>query len=205
MSTLIMSEEVKNPQPEVEEQKVDAQATQEDTGIEGATESEDASSDLAAQLAAAQAKATENWEVALREKAEADNVRRRAERDVTNAHKYAIERFAEDLLPVLDSLDKGLELQVEGDQVDAMREGMSMTRDMLVKVLEKNGVERVEPLNQPFNPEFHEAMVMQESSEHEPNHVMAVFQPGYMLNGRLVRPARVVVSKGGSPSIDTTA
>jgi molecular chaperone GrpE len=202
MSTLIMSEEVKNPQPEVEEQKVDAQVTQEDGQAE---EGADASSELAAQLAAAQAKANENWEVALREKAEADNVRRRAERDVTNAHKYAIERFAEDLLPVLDSLDKGLELQVEGDQVDAMREGMSMTRDMLVKVLEKNGVERVEPLNQPFNPEFHEAMVMQESSEHEPNHVMAVFQPGYMLNGRLVRPARVVVSKGGSPSIDTTA
>ncbi len=199
-----MSEEVKKD--EVNEAVSDSAEQHTDVASESTETDQDPSFEfLQQQLAAAEAKAQENWELALREKAEADNIRRRAERDVENAHKYAIEKFAADLLPVLDSMDKGLELNAETEQEKGMQQGMSMTRDMLVKALEKFGVEKIDPLNQPFNPELHEAMAMQESAEVEANHIMAVFQPGYILNGRVVRPARVVVSRGGSPSIDTQA
>jgi len=200
-----MSEEVKNPEINETEAEINA-AEQHSEVVSEEQHNEDPSFEfLQQQLEAAEAKANENWEMALREKAEADNIRRRAERDVENAHKYAIEKFAAELLPVLDGFDKGLEVPADSEQAKAMQEGMRMTKDMLEKTLEKFGMQKIEPLNEPFNPELHEAMAMQESADFEANHVMAVFQPGYVLNGRLVRPARVVVSRGGSPSIDTQA
>ena len=130
----------------------------------------------------------------LRAAAEEQNVRRRAERDVENAHKFALEKFAGDLLAVVDTLERALEApSSEGDQ--AMREGVELTLKMLLDALKKHGLEQVDPTGEPFDPQEHEAMSMQPNPDMEPNTVMAVFQKGYKLNGRLVRPAMVVVSK----------
>ena len=132
----------------------------------------------------------------LRAAAEEQNVRRRAERDVENAHKFALEKFAGDLLAVVDTLERALEAPAsEGDQ--AMREGVELTLKMLLDALKKHGLEQVDPTGAPFDPQEHEAMSMQPNPDMEPNTVMAVFQKGYKLNGRLVRPAMVVVSKAG--------
>ncbi|WP_144392835.1 nucleotide exchange factor GrpE [Pleionea sediminis] len=160
---------------------------------------------LMAKLQQAEATASEHMENALRAKAEADNIRRRAERDVQNAHKYALEGFVESLLPILDSLEQGLAQPAESDEAKALKEGMELTLKMFVDVLAKKNVEQLNPQGEPFNPELHEAMSMQENPEVEPNTVIAVFQKGYALNGRLVRPARVVVNKGKAPTVDTKA
>ena len=141
----------------------------------------------------------------LRAKAEADNIRRRAEREVSNASKFALERFAKEILGVVDSLEKGLELPVEGDAQKAMHEGIELTYKLMLDTLKKFSIEQISPLGDNFNPELHEAMVMQESEEHEPNSVMNVIQLGYQLNGRLIRPARVIVSKAKAVSIDEKA
>ncbi len=150
-------------------------------------------------LEAAEVKATENYELALRTKAESENLKRRAEQDVTKARKFALDKFVDSLIPVLDSLDMGLQtLTGDDEQVVKLREGTEMTLKMFDDALQKNGVEKVDPLGDTFNPQLHEAMSMQESAEHEPNSVMAVFQKGYVLNERLIRPARVVVSKAAA-------
>jgi molecular chaperone GrpE len=151
---------------------------------------------LKSELDVAKAKADENWDKALRAVAEIENTKRRAEKDVSNAHKYAIDRFAESLLPVVDSLEKALEVKAEGsDAIKAMHDGIELTMKMLLATLQKYGVEQIDPLGQNFDPSLHEAMTMQEVPGTEPNKVLTVFQKGYLLNGRLVRPARVVVSK----------
>lgn len=150
---------------------------------------------LTAELAEAKAKADENWQKVLRTHAELENVERRAKRDVEAAHKFALQQFAKELLPVVDSLEQGLQVEGEGEAlVKSLREGMEMTLKMLVDTLKKFNIEQVSPLNQAFDPELHEAMSMQPSDEHAPNTVVAVFQKGYTLHGRLIRPARVVVS-----------
>ena len=133
----------------------------------------------------------------LRAAAEEQNVRRRAQRDVENAHKFALEKFANDLLPVVDTLERALDAQ-SGDEeaAKAMREGVELTLKMLLDALKKHGVEQLDPVGEPFNPQEHEAMSMQPNPDMEPNTVMAVLQKGYSLNGRLVRPAMVIVSKG---------
>jgi molecular chaperone GrpE len=117
-----------------------------------------------------------------------------------------LEKFVGELLPVYDSLERGLD-SIKGDDEHAvaMREGMDMTKKLFLKTIEKFGVSMVEPLDQPFNPELHQAMTMQESAEHEPNTVMNVFQPGFLLNGRLIRPAMVVVAREPAPKIDERA
>lgn len=135
-------------------------------------------------------------EQALRAHAELDNVRKRAERDVANAHKFALERFASELLGVRDSLEMGLSA-AEDDGADAtkLHEGMELTRRMLAQAMEKFGVEAVNPDGEAFNPDFHEAISTQPTSEVAPNTVVQVVQRGYLLNGRVLRPAMVVVSK----------
>ncbi|MBY6031412.1 nucleotide exchange factor GrpE [Halomonas sp. DP8Y7-1] len=133
---------------------------------------------------------------ALRAAAEAQNVRRRAEAEAEKARKFALEKFIKDLLPVVDSLEKALEAMGE-DASEAHREGVSMTLKMQLDVLGKFGVDIVEPHGEPFDPQFHEAMAMVPNPELEPNTVMDVMQKGYVLNGRLVRPAMVVVSQAG--------
>ena len=148
---------------------------------------------LEAQLEAAQAKASENWEHYLRAKAEMDNLRRRSVKDVENAHKYGTEKFATELLPVLDSMVMGL--ATENASAETLREGMELTLNMLRKMMEKLGIEEIDPLNEKFDPEKHQAMSMQPNGEVEPNTVIAVMQKGYSLNDRLLRPAMVMVSK----------
>lgn len=148
---------------------------------------------LESQLEAAQAKAQENWELYIRAKAEMDNLRRRSVKDVENAHKYGIEKFVNELLPVIDGMHMGL--AVEDASADSLREGMTLTMNMLQKMLEKLGIEEVNPVNEKFDPEKHQAMSMQPSADVEPNTVIGVMQRGYLLNDRLIRPAMVMVSK----------
>jgi len=148
---------------------------------------------LEAQLEAAQAKATENWEQFIRAKAEMDNLRRRNAKDVENAHKYGIEKFVNELLPVMDSMSLGL--AAEDASAESLREGMELTMNMLVKMMEKLGIEEIDPLNEKFDAEKHQAMSMQPNADVEPNTVIAVMQKGYSLNERLIRPAMVMVSK----------
>jgi molecular chaperone GrpE len=159
--------------------------------------------DLTLMLEDARAKADEHWNQLLRANAELDNTRRRARQDVENAHKYALEKFAQELLPVKDSLEMGL-AAASGDNeaVQQLREGTELTLKMLNTAMEKFGIAEVDPTGQPFNPELHQAMVMQESAEHPANTVMAVMQKGYQLNERLIRPAMVVVSKGAADKPD---
>jgi len=150
-------------------------------------------------LAEAEAKAKEHWDQLLRVKAEQENLRRRHEREVENAHKYALERFAQDLLPVIDSLEMGAEAAAgEGATLEKVREGTELTLKMLLSTIDKFGIQAVHPEGEPFNPEYHQAMSMLESPEHAANTVMNVMQKGYTLNERLIRPAMVVVSKGES-------
>ncbi len=159
---------------------------------------------LKSALEEAQAKAEENYELALRTKADAENIQRRSERDIANARKYAIEGFVNDLIPVLDSLEQGMQIETDGAS-KAMREGMELTFKLLVDALDKHGVERLDPEGHPFNPEHHEAMTTVESEEVDPDHVLQVFQKGYLLNGRVVRPARVVVARGPAKAVDESA
>ena len=156
--------------------------------------------DIAAQLEqltsekeAAEARAEENWDRVLRMQAEQENQRKRTQREIENAHKYGIEKFVTELLPVKDSLELGL--AAAGDESVKIREGMELTLKMLNDVFEKFGIEVVNPEGEKFNPELHQAMSMQENAELEPNTVIAVMQKGYLLNGRLIRPAMVMVSK----------
>lgn len=156
---------------------------------------------LLEKVATLEAKITEQSEGVLRAQAEMQNVRRRAENEVSNARKFALERFATDLLPVVDSLERGLESVPEDnddEQVKSLREGSTLTLKMLLEVLTKFNVQQLDPVGEPFDPKFHEAMSMQENADAEPNSVLAVLQKGYTLNERLIRPAMVVVSKGAA-------
>ena len=169
------------------EQDVEASSTEEVVvSIEGVQE----------QLLAAQAKVQDQQDSVLRAQAEVQNMRRRTERDVANAHKFALEKFSSDLLPVVDTLERALQSAVDSENGDdAIREGIELTLKMLTDTLKKHGVEQNDPLGEPFNPELHQAMSMQPNPDMEPNTVMAVLQKGYTLGGRLVRPAMVVVSQ----------
>jgi molecular chaperone GrpE len=150
-------------------------------------------SELQAALAAAESRARESKDLYIRALAEVENVRKRAARDVEQAHKYAIDRFANDLVDVKDSLELGLASGASSP--DALRSGTEATLKLLNKAFEKAGISEIVPLGQPFNPELHEAMASQPSAEHAPNTVQQVVQKGYQLNGRLLRPARVIVSR----------
>lgn len=139
------------------------------------------------------ARVDENWEKYLRTAAELENVRKRAARDVENAHKFALERFVNELLAVRDSLEMGLAAGEDAD-VESLRKGKEATLLLLTTVMERFGVAEVDPQGEPFDPALHEAMIMQPSADVEPGSVLSVFQKGYTLNGRLLRPAKVVVA-----------
>ncbi len=135
----------------------------------------------------------------LRVKAEMENVRRRAELDVEKAHKFALERFAGELLPVIDNLERGLETADKSNsELTPLIEGTELTLKSLLDAVRKFGIEVVGDTHVPFDPAVHQAMTMLESDEHEPNQVMMVMQKGYTLHGRLLRPAMVAVSKARS-------
>lgn len=144
-------------------------------------------------LAQARAKADENWDKYVRLAAELENVRKRAARDVEKAHKFALERIVADLLEVRDSLEMAVSAGEESS-FESLLAGNVTTLKLLTTVMQRYGVEEIDPLGEPFDPNCHEAMTMQPSADAEPDSVLTVFQKGYALNGRLLRPARVVVA-----------
>jgi molecular chaperone GrpE len=154
--------------------------------------------ELTAELDAARAKADENWDLLLRARAELENLRRRQAAELEKAHKYALDGFVRELLQVRDSLELGHGAAQESDaDIAKLREGTELTLKLLGDVMGKFGVETVDPMGQPFNPELHQAMTMQSRPDVPANTVVAVLQKGYTLNGRLVRPAMVMVSSAG--------
>ncbi|WKX25779.1 nucleotide exchange factor GrpE [Tatumella ptyseos] len=135
-------------------------------------------------------------EAQVRAQAEIENIRRRTEIDIEKAHKFALEKFANELLPVIDSLERALEVSnKENPELASMIEGIELTLKSLLDAVRKFGVEVVGDIHVPFNPDVHQAMSMIESADVAPNHVLMVMQRGYTLNGRLLRPAMVAVSK----------
>jgi molecular chaperone GrpE len=150
---------------------------------------------LEAELAALKADLIASRDAQLRALAEMDNVRRRAQRDIEAAHRFGIERFARDMIEVRETLELGIAAAGQSTEAVQVVEGMTATLRLLDKGFERAGLAVLDPLGQRFNPEFHEAMVTQPSADHPPGTVLAVVQKGFTLNGRLLRPARVVVAR----------
>lgn len=146
------------------------------------------------QLTAAEQQAHENWDKATRALAELDNVRRRAERDVEKAHKFGVEKLIKELIPVLDSLDQALQLPAD-QAAEALHQGVELTHKLLLDTLQKVGVTEINPVDEAFDPQHHEAMSMQEAPDAKSGSVMMVIQKGYLLHDRVIRPARVIVAK----------
>lgn len=156
-------------------------------------------------LATAQSTVADQKDSVIRAKAEVDNIRRRAAQDVEKARKFALEKFAGEMLTSVDNLERALQsIDKEDESNKGIIEGVELTLQGLISSLEKFGVNAVDPKDQPFNPELHQAMSMQEVPDVAPNTVIAVMQKGYELNGRLIRPAMVMVSKA-APIVDATA
>jgi len=165
-------------------------------GADAASAAEPSAESLSSLLEEARAKADENWNQLLRTRAELENLRRRHEVDLEKAHKFALDGFVRELLQVRDSLELGhAAAHVEAADVDKLREGTELTLKLLSDVMGKFGVEPVDPAGEAFNPEYHQAMSMQPREDVPANTVVTVIQKGYLLNGRLVRPALVVVSQ----------
>ncbi|MGB5407195.1 MAG: nucleotide exchange factor GrpE [Thiogranum sp.] len=184
----------------VTEEELDSmQETQSDqaAGDDAAATDPDA---LQALLEDARNKADSHWDQCLRLQADIDNLRKRNERDLVNAHKFALEKFAVDLLPVKDSLEMGLAAAEENADVAGLKEGGELTLKMLTSVMDKYNINEINALNEKFNPEYHEAMSVQERADVKPNTVVTVVQKGYLLNDRLIRPAMVIVSKATQES-----
>ncbi|WP_417348326.1 nucleotide exchange factor GrpE [Ferrimonas sp.] len=193
-------EQQKVEQPEeveMEQQQADAEQDPQAARIE----------ELENALAAAQAKVEEQKDSVVRALAEMENVRRRSAQDVEKARKFALEKFAGELLPVIDNLERALATgDADNEAVKPLLEGVQLTHKSFLAGVDKFGIKEIDPMGQPFNPDQHQAMAMQPSEEFPANTVMAVMQKGYELNGRLLRPAMVMISKGSDqPSVDTTA
>lgn len=195
---------------DAQSEAVDIEVTQETDFNGDAAESSDpaeaSSSDAAISpeklhlmLEDARAKADEHWDMVIRARAETDNLKKRHARELENAHKYALDKFVGELLAVRDSMELGLTAgQDSGTDVTKLLEGTELTLKLLTDVMGKFGVVEINPVGEPFNPEYHQAMAMQPSDEVEPNTVLTVVQKGYTLNERLVRPAMVMVSQASS-------
>ncbi len=179
-----------NTVDELEDDQVtlDSQASGTEEGSDGA--------DLASQIEQLQTELALAKEQSLRATAEMQNIRRRSEQDVEKAHKFGVEKFVRDLLPVADNLERSIDAaKVDGAELASVIEGVELTLKTLADSLVRHKVEAIDPEGEPFNPEFHQAMSMVPNPDVEPNTVINVFQKGYTLSGRLVRPAMVVVSK----------
>ncbi|WP_419206024.1 nucleotide exchange factor GrpE [Photobacterium leiognathi] len=162
--------------------------------------------ELETALLASEAQANEAKDMALRARAEGENVRRRSEQEIDKARKYALNKFAEELLPVIDNLERALEMADKTDESSkAMMEGVELTLKTMTDTVAKFGLTQINPQGEAFNPEFHQAMAIQESTEFAPNTVMMVMQKGYELNGRVIRPAMVMVSKAAAGNVNTQA
>ena len=172
------------PNEAIEEASIEAEPQLEETEA----------ADPESALAEVQAKADENWERYLRAAAETDNVRKRSARDVENAHKFAIERFGKELLAVTDGLEMALAAS-DSASIESLLEGSRATLKLLGTTMERFGITAIDPEGEPFDPELHEAISVQPSDTVEPGTVLNVVQKGYILNGRLLRPAMVVVAE----------
>lgn len=186
-----------------EKQGVDSPVSDETASDAGGVAMASSHEDLMLELQDAQAKADEHWNQLLRARAEVANLQRRSERELENAHKYGLERFAKELLPVIDSLELGLQA-ASGNDTDPVkvREGLELTLNMLSSAVERFGLKAVDPQGERFDPQFHQAMSTQHATDAAPNTVLTVYQKGYLLNDRLIRPAMVVVASadsGGAP------
>ncbi|SMY37526.1 nucleotide exchange factor GrpE [Photobacterium andalusiense] len=162
--------------------------------------------ELEAALLAKDAEVNEVKDAALRARAEGENVRRRSEQEIDKARKYALNKFAEELLPVIDNLERAIEMADKNNEATkAMMEGVELTLVTMTSTVGKFGLKVIDPQGEAFNPEYHQAMAMQESTDFAPNTVMAVMQKGYELNGRVIRPAMVMVSKAAAGNVNTQA
>ena len=171
-------------------------AVQKDDETAVEEQKETPSIDLGVKIVELEEKAAQNWDKALRALSDLENYRKRAEREISNAHRYALEQFLSALLPVLDSLEQALG-SGKGPGEAQLVEGVRLTYDMFVGILTKFQVQQVDPQGELFDPNLHEAMSTQADSQVAPGTVLAVLQKGYLLNSRVIRPARVVVSKQG--------
>ncbi|MUK31135.1 nucleotide exchange factor GrpE [Aliivibrio fischeri] len=192
------NEENKVNEEAVVEEQVEAVGTEADVEWnESAEDSQEAKiAELEAALLASQAQVKEQQDTVLRAKAEEQNVRRRAEEDVDKARKYALKKFAGELLPVLDNLERALENgDKENEAAKALLEGVELTLQTFVSTVEKFGLTVINPMGEAFNPELHQAIGMQASPDHESNTVMIVMQKGYTLNDQVLRPAMVMVAQ----------
>jgi len=207
-ATDIKDEQASEVEEPTSERQVEAETDEAEVVAEIEDEIEAAAdeNDVAAQLDEALKKADTNWDLAVRAKAELENLRKRHDRDLSNAHKYALERFVNELLPVRDSLELGLNAaQDDNADVAKLREGTELTLNLFTSVMEKFNVAVIDPEGEPFNPELHQAMAMQQVEDVEPNTVVTVVQKGYSLNERLVRPAMVIVSQAVTTNVDEQA
>lgn len=189
------------------EEALQQDVTTDETETAGqSSEQTDRIAELELALSKAEAKVNDHSDAVLRTQAEMENVRRRASQDVEKAHKFALEKFANELLTTVDNLERALQLVDDND--DANRnfvEGIELTYKSLITTLEKFDVKAVGEEGEAFNPDQHQAMSMQESDEHPNNTVMAVMQKGYQLNGRLLRPAMVMVARNSNSGVDIKA
>ena len=177
--------------------------TVEDSEVSESPESEDQILSPEAQIEALEDELAKTRDDALRTLAEAQNIRRRSEKDIENARKFALEKFASELLGVADNLERALDsADKDNEVVKVLLEGVALTQKSLVDTLAKFNIMQLDPLGEPFDPQFHQAMSMVENPDVEPNTVTLVMQKGYVLNERLWRPAMVMVSKAVAPSID---
>lgn len=198
------NEEIKNKDEQLQQDAVETEAevvgTDADIDWNQAADEIDEKEAKIAQLEAAllvsEERVKEQQDSVLRARAEVENMRRRSEQEVDKARKFALSRFAEELLPVIDNLERAI--QAADGEVEAIKpllEGVELTHKTFVDTIAKFGLKEINPHGEVYNPEFHQAMSIQESAEHEPNTVMFVMQKGYELNGRVLRPAMVMVSK----------
>lgn len=170
----------------------------EEAPVESGEPDEATPAEPADELSEALARADENWNKYLRLAADMENLRKRAARDTENARKYGVERLASELLVAVDSLEMGLEAG-SGASVESLLEGKAATLKLLLGAMEKFDISVIDPEGEPFDPQLHEAMTVQPSDTAEPGSVLVVIQKGYQLNGRLLRPARVVVASEPGP------
>ena len=178
-----------------EEEKSVPEAEEVETQAEGSSAAEEAAQEMPT-VDAIQAELAEAQEQVLRAQAEAQNARRRADQDVEKAHKFGQEKLVNDLLPVVDNLERAIDaIDADNEQFKSVLEGIELTLKSFMDTLARHNIEALNPEGEPFDPQLHQAMTMVESPDAEPNTVLNVFQKGYTLHARLVRPAMVVVSK----------
>jgi molecular chaperone GrpE len=212
-STTNKNEQVHSSEPLTPEQLADEIVQQAEEQVEVQhehaheviSEEQEKINELELAVAAATTTVADQKDSVIRAKAEVDNIRRRAAQDVEKARKFALEKFAGEMLTTVDNLERALQsIDKEDERNKGIVEGVELTLQGLISSLDKFGVKAVDPQDQPFNPELHQAMSMQEVPDVPPNTVIAVMQKGYELNGRLIRPAMVMVSKA-APSVDAKA